>query len=141
MQNYIINIRNSEYLIINVIFAVVILLIFIYSLIFATSGVYPIQSSCIDLNNPFCISRGLSRAFSQILLGNFEKARELNSHSLLVFLFLFTQIILRVILSVVYSIYKNKLIIRIDILLSLVLFIYCFNNFLQTFFESIYFIL
>lgn len=135
------NIRNSEYVIINLIFAVLILLIFIYSLIFVTRDVYFIKSSCIEINDQICISRGLSRAFSQILLGNFEEAKKLNPYSLLVFFFLFIQLTLRGILSVAYNIYKNKVIIRIDILLSLLLFIYCFKSFLQTFFETIYFIL
>jgi len=133
-------IKNSEYLLINTIFAVLIFLIFIYSLVFATGDVYPIKSSCSDINIPFCISRGLSRAFSQIMLGELENARKLNKYSLLVFLFFVSQIILRISLSVLYLAFQKKMIIRIDIVLSMLLFIYCFKSFLQILFETIFFI-
>ena len=131
-------IKNSEYLLINIIFAVLILFIFFYSLIFAGSGAYPIKSSCVDINNPVCISKGLSRAFSQIMLGDFEKAKKLNPYRLLVFIFLFTQIIIRIILSVFYGIFGKKMIIRIDIVLSFLLFIYYVKSFFLIFFNTIF---
>ncbi len=131
-------IKKSEYLIINLIFTVLISLIFIYSLLFAERGAYPVKSSCIDINNPICISKGLSRAFSQIIWCNFEKAKKLNPHSLLIFLFLFTQIIFRVVLSFLYVVFEKILIIRIDKFISLFLFIFCFKSFFLTLVGTIF---
>ncbi len=133
-------IRSSEYLLINIIFALLFLSIFIYSLIFASSGAYPVKSVCDDIDTPICISKGLSRAFSQIMLGNIEEAKSLNKHSLLIFLFFLIQIISRVTLSVFYTIsIKKRMVINLDIAFSSLLFIYCFKGFLiklvETFFS------
>jgi len=130
-------IKNFEYIIINTIFVVIIVLILIYSLIFAKNGNYPIKSSCVDINDQICISKGLSRAFSQIMLGNFEKAKGLNQYSLLIFSFLFIQIIFRIILSVFYVISQKKVIITIDIIFSVLFFIYCLRSFLSKLLETI----
>lgn len=120
---------QSDYLIINILFFILLSLLFIYSFAFSSSGAYPIKSNCIQFPD-LCISKGLSRAFSQILSGNFEKATQLNPYSLHIFLFFALQFLFRIVFFILYYLFPQKRIIKIDIILSFLLFAYTFSSFI-----------
>ncbi len=129
INKYIKNILyRSDYLLINTVFFMFLSLIFIYSLVFSNSGLYPIKSACIQFPE-LCISKGLSRAFSQILTGNFEKAVSLNPYSLRIFIFFGLQLWLRLFFSILYLKFSLKRIIITDVFISLLIFIYVFAPF------------
>jgi hypothetical protein len=137
INKYIKNILfQSDYLLINTVFFIFLSLIFIYSLVFSNSGVYPIKSACSQFPE-LCISKGLSRAFSQILSGNFEKAMSLNPYSIRIFIFFGLQLLLRLFFSILYLKFLLKRIIMIDIFISVLLFIYEFTPF----FVKLYYLL
>lgn len=119
---------QSDYLIINTLFFILLSLLFIYSFAFSNSGAYPIKSNCIQFPE-LCISKGLSRAFSQILSGNFEKAIQLNPYSLHIFLFFALQFLFRTVFFIFFYKFPTKRIIKVDISLSFLLFIYAFAPF------------
>ncbi len=119
---------QSDYLIINTLLFMLLSLLFIYSFAFSNSGAYPIKSNCIHFPE-LCISKGLSRAFSQILAGNFEKAIQLNPYSINIFIFFALQFLFRIIFYIFYYKFSTKTIIKIDITLSVLLFIYAFAPF------------
>ncbi|OFX27872.1 MAG: hypothetical protein A2X08_04155 [Bacteroidetes bacterium GWA2_32_17] len=121
---------SESYIIINIIFAGIILLVIIYSGIFsAQKANHPISSYCP--NQP-CASTGLSRSFSEIVRFKFESAKKYNSNGLAIFLFFFIQFWLRILFSIIY--HKNKTsfktIIITDSTISLILFFFAFKNFI-----------
>ena len=130
-----INIKNT-YILINLIFFLIISLIFIYSFVFAQSGSYPISSECENFSG-FCVSKGLSRAFSQIITGNTQRALQLNPYSFRIFYFFALQLIFRLAVSVFYLKYKKIFIIKIDVFISILLFVYAFAPFFFVFFNAV----
>ena len=130
------NQMNKAYLQINLIFFVFISLIFVYSVVFAATGIYPLKSACKDFPE-LCISKGLSRAFSQILSGNYEKALQLNIYSLKVFTFFVLQWLFRLIFGFFYFKFQQKQIIQIDIFISLLIFIYAFAPFFAKIYNAL----
>ena len=128
------NLNNSlfkePYHIINLSFTGIIVLVFVYSGIFSAQKCnYPIQSACINKSQNSCPSRGLSRSFSEIVRFNFNNALKYNKHGIKVFSFFFIQLFLRILASFLLfkKINKRPLIIT-DSILSVVLYIYCFNE-------------
>lgn len=124
-------IKESPYHIINICFAGIIILIFLYSGIFsAEKNNYPIKSACEVLTGEPCSSSGLSRAFSEIVRFNFDSAIKYNDHSIKVFLFFLIQLFLRLFISIALHYVKNKytLIIITDSVISISLYTYCFWN-------------
>jgi hypothetical protein len=122
-------IRNSSYTKINVIFAGIILCIFIYSGIFSSDGTsHPIPSGYTSITGEATNSSGMSRAFSAIVRLDFEKALSYNDESLKVFGFFFGQFFLRILFILVYANYRNNTIITADVVISVALFIYCFEG-------------
>jgi hypothetical protein len=118
--------QSQPYLKINLILAVLIGLIFIYAAIFPFLG--NIQLQAISGGN--LTSTGLSRAFSEIVGLNFDKAFALNRYALKVFGFFFFQFFMRVIFSFLFAFFpfqRNKLLI-IDIILSVLLFLWGFGG-------------
>jgi len=120
---------QEPYHIINLCFAGIILMIFIYSGIFsAEKNNHPIKSACEVFTGEPCASTGLSRSFSEIVRFRFDSAKSYNPHGLKVFSFFLIQFFLRFLVS--FLIFKNKKlqipIIVADILLSIILYVYCF---------------
>lgn len=136
-------VRLSEepYLIINLVLAVVILLIFVYSGFFSPEkDKYPLVCIHEKLTGEQCASCGLSHSFSLIVRGRISEAYEWNLYGLRVFIFFAAQIIMRIVFSVFYLKYPgtNKQLVTYDIAVSVMLFIVCFLPFLEFIFNSIY---
>ncbi|MCD4833986.1 MAG: DUF2752 domain-containing protein [Bacteroidales bacterium] len=122
---------KEPYHIINLCFAGIIILIFIYSGIFsAEKDNHPIKSTCEILTGQPCESTGLSRSFSEIVRFKFESAKSYNKYGIKIFLFFLIQFFLRIISSVIlqFKVLKQRQHIFIDSLLSVSLYIYCFWN-------------
>jgi len=121
--------KDDSYHIINVIIAGIILAILIYSGIFSASGIpHPIKSQTIEPT----VSTGLSRAFSEIVRLNFKKSIEFNPYSIHIFLFFFIQFFLRFFMSLLLlsSHFSKNLLLFADILVSVLLFLWSFGNFI-----------
>ncbi len=96
-------IRNEPYLLINFILAGVIVLVFIYSGIFSPDkNNYPVVCIHEKLTGQPCVSCGLSHSFSLIVRGRFHEAYQWNIYGFRVFLFFFSELILRLVFSVIY---------------------------------------
>ncbi len=131
MKNKFGSFYKEPYHIINLCFAGIIILIFIYSGIFsAEKNNHPIKSTCEILTGQPCESTGLSRSFSEIVRFKFESAKSYNKYGIQVFLFFLIQFFLRIISSVIlqFKVLKQRQHIFIDSLLSVGLYIYCFWN-------------
>ena len=120
---------TEPYHIINLCFAGIIIMIFIYSGIFsAEKNNHPIKSACEVMTGKPCKSTGLSRSFSKIVRLEFESAKSYNKYGLRVFAFFLTQLFMRFLFS--WFIYKTKIpkttILIIDSSFSTLLYIYCF---------------
>ncbi|MCA1918978.1 MAG: DUF2752 domain-containing protein [Flavobacterium piscis] len=76
----------------------------------------------------YCKSRGLTRAFAQILRLNFSEAIVYNPCSIKIFLFFLIQLIMRLFINKIVRISNFKRIMICDILLSAVLFVFSFYN-------------
>ncbi|MBN1183418.1 MAG: DUF2752 domain-containing protein [Bacteroidales bacterium] len=106
----------------------------IYSGIFsAEKNNHPIPSFHNRLTGEKTISTGLSRSFSEIVRGNFSKAKEYNPYCFKIFAFFVIQFFLRI--FVILLLNRNNLkfntIRNIDIFLSILLFIICFRDFIM----------
>jgi len=122
---------QNSYIKINIIFTGIIIVIFIYSGIFSPQkSNHPIPSGYSLVAGESTKSTGLSRAFSSIVRFEFDQALNYNSESLRVFSFFLFQLVFRVIFSLIYYRYPSFIIGGIDILLTLLLFGYCFRAFL-----------
>jgi len=122
---------NRPYLIINLILAGMIGLIFIYSGLFsAGKNNHPIPSFYENFTGQPSPSGGLSRAFSEIIRGNPDSAREYNSHSPPIFAFFLIQGIQRVLVSIllVKTRTNKKHLLLADVLITIALMIYCFSG-------------
>ena len=119
--------KSSDYRLLNFIFAGIIGLVFVYSGIFSAQECnYPIHSACITQD---CNSTGLSRAFSEIVRFNFERALVYNKYSFWVFSFFVIQFFQRLVIN--YFLAKRRSFSRMliaDITFSVTLFIITFWN-------------
>lgn len=123
-------IKTEPYVIINLIFVAIIVTILIYSAIFSDSGIpHPIKS----LATKDAVSSGLSRAFSEIIRLNFSDAIQFNQYSISIFLFFVIQLFLRIITSVLLlnSYITEKLLLITDILVTVLLFLLTFSEFIS----------
>jgi hypothetical protein len=101
-------IRNEPYLLINLIFAGVILLVIAYSGIFSPDrNNYPVVCIHERLTGQPCPSCGLSHSFSLIVRGRFDEAYRWNTYGLRVFLFFFSELVLRIVFSFYYVRYRD----------------------------------
>jgi hypothetical protein len=126
-KGFINHLHQSSYLQVNIIIAGIIILIMIYSGIYSSTGFsHPIQSF---FTTPVA-STGLSRAFSEILRGNFQMALSFNPHSIKIFSFFFFQLILRFLFSVllIRNVIYEKRILFIDVLVTVLLFLWSFYS-------------
>ena len=95
-----VSIRNEPYLIINIFFAGVIFLIITYSGIFSPDrNNYPVTCIHEIITGKPCYSCGLSHSFSLIVRGRLNEAYQWNIYGMRVFLFFFSQLILRAVFS------------------------------------------
>ena len=118
---------------INLIFAGIIVMIFVYSGIFsAEKSNHPVQCVHERLTGEPCPTCGLSNSFSEIIRLNFENAREWNQNGIPIFLFFLIQFLLRIGITIIYQneIFSIKKILYFDISFSIVLFIVCFRRLL-----------
>jgi len=100
-------IRNEPYLIVNIIFAGVILLIIAYSGIFSPEkNNYPVVCIHEKLTGEPCVSCGLSHSFSLIVRGKIDEAYHWNHYGMQIFLFFAAQLLLRIAFSISYL--KNR---------------------------------
>jgi hypothetical protein len=107
-KNMKVRLRNEPYLIINIIFAGVILLIIAYSGIFSPEkDNYPVICIHEKLTGEPCISCGLSHSFSLIVRGRIDEACQWNIYGMRLFLFFASQLVLRVAFSVFYLRYPG----------------------------------
>jgi hypothetical protein len=131
--------RDEPYLIINLIFAGVILLIFVYSGIFSPDqNNYPVVCIHEKITGEPCFSCGLSHSFSLIVRGRINEAYNWNIYGMRVFLFFLSQLFMRIAFSFFYLKYpgtRNQLII-IDSIGSGLLFLLAFWPFLENLVKS-----
>jgi hypothetical protein len=98
-----VSLRNEAYLIINIFFAGVILLVIIYSGIFSPEhDSYPVVCLHKKITGEACASCGLSHSFSLIVRGRISEAYQWNINGMSVFLFFASQLVLRAVFSLFY---------------------------------------
>jgi hypothetical protein len=103
-----IRLSNEPYLVINIIFAGVILLVIAYSGIFSPDkDNFPVTCIHEKITGLPCVSCGLSHSFSLIVRGRIHEAYQWNMYGMRVFLFFALQLILRVAFSVFYLKYPD----------------------------------
>ena len=103
-----IKLRNEPYLLINIFFAGVIMLIFAYSGIFsAEKDNYPVACIHEKLTGEQCISCGLSHSFSLIVRGKAAEAYQWNPYGMRIFMFFAAQLVLRIAFSIFYLKYPD----------------------------------
>jgi hypothetical protein len=128
-----IRLKNEPYLIINLIFAGVILLIMVYSGIFSPDkGDYPVVCIHEKLTGEPCASCGLSHSFSLILRGRTDEAYKWNENGMRVFLFFASQLFMRIFFSRFYVKFPDsrKQLILFDIIGSSLIFLIAFMPFI-----------
>ncbi len=137
--------RNEPYLILNIFFAGVIILMIAYSGIFSPDqNNYPVACFHEKITGKPCISCGLSHSFSLIVRGRISEAYQWNIYSMRVFLFFISQLALRIVFSLYYISYPGtrlQLIIA-DSIGSGVIFILTFwpfmANIVETFVKQVF---
>ena len=131
---------RNPYLIINYTFAGIILLVFLYSGIFsARKDNYPLPSFYEEITGDTSPSTGLSKSFSEIIRGNFRAAAAYNRNGMLIFGFFLVQLVMRLAASLLLlkRLVQQKWLARIDIFLSLLLFVYCFRDMLLFYADAV----
>jgi hypothetical protein len=129
----------ESYLIINTIFAGVILLIFAYSGFFSpVKDNYPVICIHEKLTGVPCVSCGLSHGFSLIVRGKIAEAYQWNHYAMRIFLFFAAQLILRVAFSLFYRRYTDtrKQLIFVDCVGSGIMFLIAFWPFIVSIFSG-----
>ena len=112
---------------INMIFIVMIMFIFFYCFIMPFLN-FGFHSSCEGMPLSYCKSRGLTRAFSQILRFNFEEAITYNIYSIKIFAFFLIQLMARFFINVIIRVSNLRIVVIFDVLFSIILFIFSFYN-------------
>ena len=131
--------RNEPYLILNIFFAGVIIMIIAYSGIFSPDqNNYPVVCLHEKITGKQCFSCGLSHSFSLIVRGRIHEAYEWNSYGMRVFIFFISQLILRIAFSIHYLKYAGarRHLIIIDSIGSGLLFLITFWPFLENIFKA-----
>ena len=133
-----IRLRDEPYLIINIFFAGVIVLILAYSGIFSPdTNNYPVVCIHEKLTGEPCFSCGLSHSFSLILRGRIDEAYQWNKNGMRVFIFFVSQFFMRILFSRFYI--KNpdsrRQLILLDITGSILIFLIAFMPFIVSIFK------
>lgn len=131
---------KKVYLLLNLIFALIVILVFIYFTVFTAEDCnYPLPSFSAMLSGEDTISTGLSRSFSELMRLNFKSAADYNPYGFRIWLFFVIQLAIRVASSgfVIFRKQINiKLLIITDSLQLSVMFIISFLPFLTYFFKA-----
>ena len=135
------NSTSRSYLIINLIFSGIVVVILGYSALFSPEGdLYPVKCVHEIISGQPCPSCGLSHSFSSIVRGNLDKAMEWNPYGIRVFIFFIFQLVLRTSVSV--SIIKHgehtASLVRFDIIVSIAAFLVAFSQFIKYFLGLIF---
>jgi len=141
-QNREVRLRKEPYLIINIFFAGVILLIFAYSGIFSPVwDNYPVACIHEKLTGEPCISCGLSHSFSLIVRGRVDEAYQWNPYGMRIFLFFASQLVLRAAFSIFYLKYPDtrRQLIIVDCFGSGIIFLMAFWPFIANIGKGILF--
>lgn len=117
----------NSYKKINIIFSILIIFIFFYTYLLPYLNI-TLKSSCEGLPLIYCKSKGLTRAFSQILRFNIEEAQLLNSISLKIFSFFLVQLVARNFINFILTSTNYKRVIVVDVILTTIFFIFSFVN-------------
>jgi hypothetical protein len=141
LTEYFNGIRIEPYLKINLVLTGVILLLFVYSGIFSPDkNNYPVVCIYEKITGEQCFSCGLSHSISLIIRGRFEEAYRWNIYGMRVFLFFFSQLLMRVIFSVYFlrDIDNRKWLIKFDIVGSALIFAIVFYPFFKQLFIAVF---
>lgn len=122
-------VNKSPYLLLNIIFGLIILIIFAYSAIYPPeSDRHPIPCLYTLTTGENCSACGLSRGLSHMIRGQINAAAEMNIHSISVFLFFILQFLMRIGFSV--ALFKPNIpansLLTADALLSVVILLFTF---------------
>ena len=124
--------QKEPYLVINIIFAGIILLILVYAGIFSPDkDKYPVPCIHEEITGETCASCGLSHSLSLILRGRIAEAYECNSNGMRVFIFFVAQLFMRIFFPIYYINYPDnrKQLIILDITGSSIMFLIVFIPF------------
>lgn len=127
--------RNEPYLVLNIFFAGVVILIIAYSGFFSPDqNNYPVVCIHERITGESCFSCGLSHSFSLIVRGRIDEAYEWNIYGMRVFIFFISQLIMRIVFSLYYLRYANtrRQLIIIDSFGSGMIFLITFWPFLES---------
>jgi Protein of unknown function (DUF2752) len=120
----------SSYSKTNIIFLLIIMFVFFYALCLPYLPI-TFESSCKGLPSIYCKSEGLTRAFHQVITGNFKNALAYNKYSIRIFFFFVLQFFLRILVLFLEKKSKNPSnLIMLDVLISILTFIYSFYRLL-----------
>jgi len=128
-----IRIFDEPYLVINIFFTGVIVLIIAYSCFFSPEkDNYPVQCIHEKITGKPCPSCGLSHSFSLILRGRIDEAYDWNGKGMTVFIFFVSQLIMRILFSWIFIRHQSvrKQLMMFDIIGSSVLFLITFTPFI-----------
>ncbi|WP_374121111.1 DUF2752 domain-containing protein [Flavobacterium sp. LHD-85] len=112
---------------INVIMVFIIMFVFFYCFFLPYLN-FGLQSSCEGLPLVYCKSRGLTRAFSQILRFHFQEAIAYNPFSVKIFGFFLFQLLVRFFINWIISSSLFRRILIFDVSISAISFLFCFYN-------------
>ena len=135
------NIGREPYLLVNTVFAGVIVLVLAYSGIFSpVKDNFPVVCIHEKLTGQPCFSCGLSHSFSLIVRGRPGEAYEWNEYGMQVFLFFAAQLVLRIAFSAFYLKYPDtrRYLIGLDSTGSALLFLIAFWPFLENLARSLF---
>lgn len=124
-------VEQRTYVLVNIILAGVIIMVMVYSGLFTAEGErHPVPSFYEALTGEPSPSAGMSRAFSELVRGRIDPARNYNEDSPLIFAFFLVQLVQRITVTLLIrkAFFPLKAILWPDIALSLGIFIYCFKG-------------
>ncbi len=119
--------KIDSYKKINIIFVILIIFIFFYAFLTPYLKI-TFASSCEGLPLIYCKSRGLTRAFSQIVRLNFDAALQFNPYSLQIAFFFVMQLISRVLINFIIKPANYSKVLLLDIVFSIFCFLFSFHN-------------
>jgi hypothetical protein len=133
-------VRHEPYLIINIVFAGVIVLIIAYSGFFSPDkNNYPVVCIHEKLTGQPCFSCGLSHSFSLIVRGRIDEAYQWNPFGMQVFLFFVSSLLFRIIFSIFFIRFPDtrKQLIILDCIGSGLIFLIAFWPFISNLISGI----
>ena len=122
---------SRPYYIINISLAGILMMVFIYSGLFSPKKEnHPVPSFYENITGERAPSSGLSRAFSEIIRGDLQAARDFNKDSLLIFSFFLIQLIQRILVMLLLyrQIVRTRILVWADLLISSLFFLFCFKG-------------